>query len=241
MSVHRYVHETADSTAAACAAHIESCLETSLRGHGIATFAISGGSSPKILFEHLVKARIDWERVHIFWVDERVVDPTHEQSNFGMADRALITPAGIPHRNVHRVMGELRPDAAAEQYVADIVEFFGLEEGTLPQFDLIHRGLGTDCHTASLFPGEPLIEDRDNIAAAVYVEKLAQWRVTLLPGVLLAARHSVVFSPGADKAEAIQTVIEGRYDPMRFPAQLTSHHGRSVSWFLDAPAARLLT
>jgi 6-phosphogluconolactonase len=241
MSVHRYVHDTADTTAAACASHIESCLEASLRGHGIATFAISGGSSSKLLFEHVAKAAVDWDRVHIFWVDERCVDPSHEQSNFGMADRVLIGAAGIPHRNVHRVKGELRPDAAAEQYVADVVEFFGLAEGALPQFDLMHRGLGRDCHTASLFPGEPLVEDRDNIAAAVYVDNLAQWRVTLLPGVLLAARHSVVFTTGSDKAEAVRTVIEGRYDPMQYPAQLTSHHGRSVSWFLDLAAAQLLS
>ena len=100
--------------------------------------------------------------------------------------------------------------------------------------------MGPDAHTASLFPGEPLIDDRDGIAAAVYVEKLKQWRVTLLPGALLAAKHTVFLVAGADKAEAVRAVFKEEYDPKKYPAQMASHHGRRVAWFLDQAAARLL-
>jgi 6-phosphogluconolactonase len=107
-------------------------------------------------------------------------------------------------------------------------------------FDVIHRGMGPDAHTASLFPGEPLIDDRENLAADVRVEKMNQWRITMLPGVLLAARRTAMLVTGADKAEALRAVFCEPYDPKKYPAQITAHHGRGVTWFLDEPGARLL-
>jgi 6-phosphogluconolactonase len=110
----------------------------------------------------------------------------------------------------------------------------------MPHFDMIHRGMGADAHMASLFPGEPLIDDREGIAAAVFVRHLNAWRVTLLPGVLLAAKHNVFLVTGADKAEAVRAVFHEEYDPKKYPAQMASHHGRGVSWFLDEAAAKLM-
>ena len=92
----------------------------------------------------------------------------------------------------------------------------------MPRFDVVHRGMGPDAHTASLFPGEPLIDDREGIAAAVYVEKFHQWRVTLLPGALLAAKHTVFLVAGDDKAEAVRAVFQEEYDPKKYPAQIAS-------------------
>jgi 6-phosphogluconolactonase len=100
--------------------------------------------------------------------------------------------------------------------------------------------MGPDAHTASLFPGDPLIDDREGIAAATFAEKLNQWRVTLLPGALLAANHTVFLVAGADKEEAVRAVFEDEYDPKKYPAQIASHHGRGVTWFLDEAAAGLL-
>jgi 6-phosphogluconolactonase len=137
-------------------------------------------------------------------------------------------------------MGELPPAVAAKRYTDDIREFFGLEAGEMPRFDVLHRGMGPDAHTASLVPGEPLIDDREGIAAAVYVEKFHQWRVTLLPGVLLAAKHTVVVVAGDDKAEAVRAVFQEEYDPKKYPAQLATHQGKGVTWFLDEAAARLM-
>ena len=131
------------------------------------------------------------------------------------------------------------PEVAARRYEEDIRNFFGLEPGEMPHFDVIHRGMGPDAHTASLFPGEPLIDDRQGIAAAVYVAKLAQWRITLLPGVLEAARSTAMLVTGPDKAEALRAVFQEPYEPKKYPAQLGSRGG-AVTWFLDQAAARLI-
>lgn len=240
MSARWFSYPDAQAAAEACAHHILARLEDALSGRSYATLALSGGLTPRPLFERLAASRFPWHQVHLFWVDERAVAPTDPASYHRMAAECFITPARLPSRNVHRIQGELRPDVAARRYAEEIRQFFGLDPGEMPRFDVIHRGVGPDGHTASLFPGEPLLEDRENIAAAVYAEKLAQWRITLLPGVLLAASHTVFLVTGADKAEIVRAVFQEPYDPKRLPAQIASHHGRSVTWFLDREAARLL-
>lgn len=239
MSTHWHTYPAVQEAAAASARHVLLRLEEALAGQGDATFAVSGGSTPKLLFQNLAASGFDWSRVHLFWVDERVVPPADPESNYRLAEEHFIQPAHFPHRNVHRIHGELRPDVAAEHYIQDLEDFFSLEEGQLPHFDLIHLGMGGDAHTASLFPGEPLIADRDRIASSAYVEKLAKWRITLLPGVLLAAKHIMILTAGEDKAEAVRQVLEEPYDPMKYPAQIVSHHCRHVTWFVDAKAAAL--
>lgn len=241
MSTRHHVYPDAQKASEACAHAIVALLEDRLSGESYATLAISGGSTPKLMFPELAKAKLNWRDIHLFWVDERGVPPTDPQSNFLLAEQYLIGPAHIPKANVHRIHAELRPDEAAEQYVADIQKFFNLSPGELPHFDVVHRGIGSEAHTASLFPGEPLIDDRDQIAAAVYVEKVSQWRITMLPGVLLAARHTVLLVAGEDKADAVRAIFEEPYDPKKYPAQITAHHGRSVTWFLDEAAARLMS
>lgn len=240
MSVHWRSYPDAHEAAVAAAHHIIALLENALAGQERATLAISGGSTPKLLFEELVKSRYRWERVHLFWVDERAVPPADPGSNYKLAEQFLIAPAHIPRRNVHRIQGEIAPQRAAEHYAGDIRAFFALDEGAMPHFDIVQQGMGPDAHTASLFPGQPLIEDRESIAAAVQVPVAPQWRITLLPGVLLAARHTVFLVSGEDKAAAVHSVFQDDYDPQRLPAQVISHHGRSVSWFLDDAASRLL-
>jgi 6-phosphogluconolactonase len=240
LSVHWHSYPDANAAAEKCAQHILALLDEALAGQGDATLAISGGSTPKLLFTHLAASKFIWNRVHIFWVDERAVPPTDPQSNYKLAEEYLIAPARIPHRNVHRIAAELPPDKAAKRYTEEIREFFQVEGDELPHFDVIHLGTGPDAHTASLFPGEPLIDDREGIAAAVFVEKIPQWRITLLPGVLLAARHTVFLVAGEDKAQAVRNIFHEPYDPKKYPAQLVSHHGRRVTWFLDDAAARLM-
>jgi 6-phosphogluconolactonase len=237
MSVHWHTYPDARAAAEASARHILTLLDNVLSGKERATIAVSGGSTPKLLFEELVKARYRWDRVHLFWVDERAVPPSDPDSNYRLAHESLIGPAHFPPRNVHRIEGSLAPERAAEHYTADIRKFFALEEGDLPHFDIIQLGMGPDAHTASLFPGEPLIDDRDGIAAAAHAPKPPPRRITLLPGVLLAARHTVFLVSGEDKAEAVRAVFHDEYDPKRLPAQMVSHHGRSVAWFLDDAAS----
>jgi len=237
MSVQWYTHPDPRAAADACAQHISALLEQALSGQEHATLAVSGGSTPKLLFQSMVASRFRWPRVHLFFVDERCVPPNDPESNYHLANENLITPAHIPPAQVHRIPAEIKPETAAQKYVDDIRNFFGLEEGQQPHFDVVQCGMGPDAHTASLFPGEPAIEDRDGIAAALYVQKMSKWRVTLLPGTLLAAKNTVFLVAGPDKAPAVGNVFHQEFDPKHYPAQLISRQGRRVSWFLDQAAA----
>ena len=237
MSTHRHKYPDAMQAAVACANHLAGLLEEVLSGEGEVSLALSGGVTPKLMLPQLVEAKLPWARVHIFLVDERAVPPADPESNYKMLNEAFVVPAHFPHRNMHRIHAELRPDVAAKLYADEIREYFQLLPGEIPHFDVMQRGMGPDAHTASLFPGEPLIADREGIAAAVYVEKLRQWRITMLPGVLLAAHHTAMLVTGKDKAEAVRSVFRDTYDAMKFPAQIVTHHGRRVVWFMDEAAA----
>jgi len=226
----------AEAAATACAQQILDWLREGLESRGLASLAISGGSSPRRMFEIFARTRFEWERVHLFWVDERAVPPSDAQNNFKFAQDAWLKPGNFPASNIHRVLAELDPAEAAARYTEDIRQFFGLAAGERPRFDVVHRGMGPDAHTASLFPGEPLIEDRSGIAAAVWVEKFKQWRITLLPGVLLAARHTALLVAGADKTAALRSVLHQPFDLLQYPAQIASGHG--TIWFVDTAAAQ---
>ena len=240
MSVNRQICEDEQAAAAACAQFILALLRETLTARDYATLALSGGSTPKLLFQYMVEAKFNWKGVHLFWVDERAVPPNDERSNFKLAKDFLIGPAGIPRQQVHRIRAELHPTAAVDMYVDEIRRFFKLQPQELPKFDVIERGMGPDAHTASLFPAEPLIADRQKIAAAVKVEKLEQWRITLLPGALLAAHNTAVLATGEDKAPAIRSVFEEAFDPKKYPAQLGMRDAKNVTWFVDQAAAKLL-
>jgi 6-phosphogluconolactonase len=231
------VGANAQEAADLCAEHILHSLAVTLKSKSSVTIAISGGSTPKLLFGSMAKASFDWSNVHFFWVDERCVPPTDNLSNFKLANEALFKPAEIAAANIHRVFGELPPSEAAARYTADIQQFFSLQEGAIPVFDIIHRGMGSDAHTASLFPGEPLIADRTGIAAAVWSEPAQNYRVTLLPAVLLAAKETVILAAGEDKAGPLHNVLEGPDDPFRFPSQLGTRGAANAVWFLDRAAA----
>ncbi len=241
MSIHSYIYADAQEASSACAQKMLALLEASLKDAPVATLAISGGSTPKLLFGELAKSGFEWSRVHLFWVDERAVPPTDPQSNYKLAKEHLIDPAGFPASNVHRIQAELEPKTAARLYAEDIGKFFRLRPpGAFPLFDIIHRGMGPDAHTASLFPGDPLIDDHQNLVGATYVEKFHQWRITLLPGVLEAARNTLMLVAGEDKAEPLRTVLHEPCDPKKYPVQIGTHDGHNVLWFLDKAAARLL-
>jgi 6-phosphogluconolactonase len=240
MSIHSYVCEDAREASAGCARKMLDLLGERLASEPTATLAVSGGSTPKLLFDELAMARFDWSRVHLFWVDERGVPPGDTQSNYKLAKDHFIDPARFPSSNVHRIQAELKPEVAANLYAAETSKFFGLEAGEFPQFDIIHRGMGPDAHTASLFPGEPLIDDHKNLVGAVYVEKFRQWRITLLPGVLDAPRQTIMLVAGDDKAEPLRAVLHEPFNPKKLPAQIGTYDGRNVMWFLDRAAARLI-
>jgi 6-phosphogluconolactonase len=240
MSQHLSIFQDPQAAARAAAERIAEILRAAVKERGTARFAISGGSSPKLMFAEIAKLKIDWTGMFLYWVDERVVPPDHADSNFRLAMENLIVPAGIPITNLNRIAGERYPEEAAAHYISEIRVDFKLKDGELPVFDLIHRGMGPDSHTASLFPGDPLIEVDDEIAANTFVEKFNSHRVTLLPGVLKAARHTVILAPGADKAEALRAVLEGEDDPKAHPCQIAAKPPFPTEWFVDGAAAKLL-
>lgn len=199
--------------------------------------ALAGGSTPKDAYALLglppLRAALDWARVRFFFGDERCVPPDDDQSNYKMARQALFEPLGISSEHVFRMRGEDVPSAAARGY-ADIIK---TELGPNPVFDLILLGMGPDGHTASLFPGSDPLEDDELLVRAPYVAKFATYRITLTPRVLCAARRVTIATAGPEKTAALSSVLEGPYDPVRFPVQIVNPTEGSLAWLVDRAAA----
>ena len=235
-----HIFDDATAAAHACAHRIDRLLRQLLASKARVSLAVSGGSTPAIMLEELSKADVPWENVHIFQVDERLVPPTDQESNYRLVREKLIEPAGIPPANVHRVFGELPPAEACERYADELRTFFGLGPRDLPIIDVVHRGMGSEGHTASLFPNDPAVTNMKDLVAAVRVPKPPAGRITMLPGVLVRASHTLMLVAGADKAEAVYQVLKGPEDVLRFPAQIAAREGLEAEWFLDRGAARRL-
>lgn len=207
--------------------------------------ALSGGSTPKALLGLLAQPpyrdALAWDCIHVAWGDERCVPPDDAQSNYRMAREVLLAHVPIPASNVHRMPAE-RPDHedAAAEYAATLRSLFGLAAGELPHFDLIHLGLGTEGHTASLFPGSPALAERDRLVAAPWVEKLSAFRLTLTPPVLNAAREVQFLAAGGEKAAIVRDILHAPHNPDELPAQVVAPTDGRLVWLLDnAAAARL--
>jgi 6-phosphogluconolactonase len=234
MSNELRVFDTAQAAAEACGADIFALLEKARSERGVAHLAVSGGSTPRIMFEWMSRQGFDWRDVHLFWVDERCVPIDDSQSNFRMTRESLLDNIHLAPERIHRVETEFTPEEATARYVADLTRTFGLRPGEFPVFDVLQRGMGPDMHTASLFPGEPLINDTNGIAGLVWVEKFRQHRVTLLRGTLERARKTLCLVTGADKTDPLVTVLRGEGDPLHVPSKISSPE---MVWYLDRVAA----
>jgi 6-phosphogluconolactonase len=228
------IFDSALEAAEACGDRILALLEEARKARGTATLAVSGGSTPRMMFESMARRNFDWRGVDIFQVDERCVPPDDQQSNFRMIRESLLGKTPIAEGQFHRMAGELPPAEAAQRYAEEIRRVLKPVGVELPVFDIIQRGMGPDAHTASLFPGEPLIGDRTGITAAVWVEKMKQHRITLLRGVLEHARHTLCLTAGAEKAAALHAVLRGTFDPTHTPSQIAS---QDMAWYIDKAAA----
>jgi 6-phosphogluconolactonase len=207
---------------------------------GVFRTLLSGGSTPRRLFELLAAADDvpPWQRTHLFWGDERSVSPDHRDSNFGMTTAALLDAVAVPPQQVHRLAGE-RPDAdaAARDYQAAVAAACGVDPaGPPPAFDLAWLGLGTDAHTASLFPGTAALAERRRWFVANDVPQLSTRRLTATYPLLDAARCVVFLVAGADKAPAVARVMAAEGDVATAPARGVRPAG-SLIWVLDRAAA----
>ncbi|HEY7529129.1 MAG TPA: 6-phosphogluconolactonase [Gemmatimonadota bacterium] len=200
------------------------------------TLVISGGRGPRPLFRMLAEEQpvpLPWERVHVFWADERCVPPDHPESNAGRARDLLLDRVTLPAGNVHRIHGEDPPERAAAAYRAELARFFRAE---LPAFDLVLLGLGADGHTCSLFPGSRAIESPRAAEAAVAPEGVRD-RVTLTPAALRGAAAVVFLVTGGDKAPAVVRALEGEGTPSELPSRAVRPAGGEPLWVLDRDAA----
>lgn len=234
------IHPDPQSAASACADHLLKVLGAAAQTKDRVSLAVSGGSTPKWMFQAMARSHFPWTKLHVFWVDERIVPPSDEQSNFRLAQDHWFTPCGFPPANIHRVLGEYTPEQAATSYAERLTMFFELRPGELPVFDAIHLGMGDDAHTASLFPGDPLTGNRTGIAAAVNAPKKPNWRVTLLPGVLRRASSIAMLVTGADKAKPLKLAVDTAFQPAQLPVQIIVKECPQAVWFLDDAAAEFV-
>jgi 6-phosphogluconolactonase len=231
-----------DALARAAADELAVIAAVAIAARGACHVALSGGSTPKRMFQVLAEmgAALPWDRIHLWWGDERTVAPDHADSNFGMTRAALIEPLGavIDPARVHRIVGEDDPDDAARAYEAALIAALG----TPPVFDLVLLGLGPDGHTASLFPGSPALEARDRWVVANPIDSpLAHGkavRITLTFPAINAARHVRFLIAGADKAATLAAVLEGPAD--RYPSQRIAPRTGELAWLVDEAAAGAL-
>jgi 6-phosphogluconolactonase len=229
----------ADGIAVEAAGRIVAIAESAIELHGRCSIALSGGSTPKKLYELLaseqVRDQIDWTKVEVFFGDERCVPPEHPESNFRMVREALLSKVPIPGDNVYRMRGEIEPEEAAKEYGLMLKEKFG-DRG----LDLILLGMGEDGHTASLFPGTKACQETHHRVVANYSEHSTtgkSWRITFTAPFINKAEYVMILVSGAAKAPVLREVLEGPRDPARLPVQMIEPASGKLLWLIDAAAA----
>jgi 6-phosphogluconolactonase len=231
---------TPQDVAREAADRIVRLAEESVALSGRFTIAVSGGSTPKRLYEllagDLYRSRIDWTKTEVFFVDERCVPPDHPDSNYRMVSETLLGEVPIPGDNVDPIRCQENPEQGAKEYGLLLKEKFGDHGG----LDLIVLGMGEDGHTASLFPGTAALNETKHRAIANYVEHSTtgkSWRVTMTAPFINRAQNVIILVTGANKAQRVSEVLEGPRNPQRLPVQLVAPSSGRLTWLLDAAAA----
>jgi 6-phosphogluconolactonase len=246
VSVTYRVSATTEELAEVAAEMFASVATAAVTARGVARVAISGGGTPKAMFELLADrgqphfARVPWEKLELFWVDERCVPPTHEESNYRMTNEAMLSHVPLPAAQIHRMEGELDPQVAASRYEAEIRTAFRLEGAETPVFDLVLLGMGDDGHTASLFPHTEALNEMGRLVVANHVPQKDAWRITLTWPVINRGREVAFLIEGEAKAQVVADVFLGAYDPESKPSQLIRPASGRLTLLLDAAAASKL-
>ena len=213
---------------------------------GVARVAISGGTTPKSMFQLLADPaepflkQVPWDRIELYWVDERCVPPDHSESNYCMTKEALLSKVPLPAERVHRMEGELEPEVAAARYESLIRNTFRLEGAETPTFDLILLGMGDDGHTASLFPHTDALNEMSHIVVPNHVPQKEAWRITLTWPVINQGREVAFLIEGSAKAQVLHDVFLGPYQPETYPSQIIRPASGQLTLLLDAAAAAKL-
>lgn len=220
-------------------------VESTLKSSDRFTVALSGGSTPKGLFSLLASSyreRLPWGRIFFFWGDERHVPPDSSESNYRMANEALLSKVPIPPANIFRVPAE-NSDAnrAAAEYEETLRNFFHPASGVFPQFDLILLGMGPDGHCASLFPGTAALQEKSKLVVANWVDKFKTFRITFTAPLINQARVVEFLVAGADKSASLYEVLEGSGSTDQFPSKMIHPVNGQLIWLVDKAAAASLS
>ncbi len=239
--MHTAIYPDIDTLSQQAAQHIVRIAQESIVTRGRFTIALSGGTTPRELYSLLgtepYRSQIDWNLVHIFWGDERCVPADSPDSNYHMADEVLLSKIPISALQIHRMPAD-QPDrdAASQAYTVEMQRSFGTND--IPDFDLIQLGMGPEGHTASLFPHLPSLHEQRRLVMPVSVPKPPPDRLTFTPPLLNAARTILFLVTGSEKADALQAVLEGPYQPDEYPAQIVRPTNGEVVWMVDKDAAK---
>jgi 6-phosphogluconolactonase len=214
---------------------------------GAFSVTLAGGSTPRALYSLLatdaaLRSQVPWDKIHLFFGDERHVGPDHPESNFRMATEAMISKAPLKPEQVTRIKGEY-PDAeqAAREYEQALREYFKLKDGEYPRFDLVLAGMGNEGHTLSLFPGTKALHADGRIVVRNWIGKLYTERITLTAPAASNAAQVIFMVTGADKAPALKAVLEGPFEPEQLPAQLLQPKNGKLLWLVDIAAGGMLS
>jgi len=224
------------------AGEIAKMITESAKMKSYLTIALSGGSTPELLFSLLgdnFSKSTPWEYVHFFWVDERCVPPDNDNSNYGMTQRTLFKKILIPAKNIHRIMGEADPEQEALRYSGEISEFTE-KRGGLPLFDFVILGLGEDGHTASIFSGHEELFHSDKICEVTVHPVTKQKRITLTGRVINNADSVIFMVTGKKKARIVEKIIYKNKSSVNFPASQIQPPYGVLRWLLDEDSASLL-
>ncbi len=227
--------DVAEAAREACS-RMRRAISEAIKERGVATIALSGGSSPMEAYRCLANEPIDWNKVHVYWVDERAVPPDHDRSNFRSAKKALIDAIAIPPGNVHRMRGE---DPDLEKAAADydtVLRDIKAKLAGLPCLDLVVLGIGDDAHTASIFPGEDTVNITDRLVAVAPARPGREARLTLTAPVLENARASVIIVLGKSKHDALERIWATSGDVKETPSRIIRGFRGAITWVIDRAA-----
>ena len=211
-------------------------IQTAIESRGLCTIALSGGSTPKPLYEAIAAQQLPWDKIHVFWGDERYVPPDHPDSNQLMARRAWLDSVDIPAQNVHPMpTDDADPADAARKYEAHLAEFFHLKTGEFPALDVILLGMGDDGHTASLFPHTEALQVRDRVITVG--SKDGQPRITFTAPTINHGRCVMFVVAGANKRAALAEIFAPEADELSYPSRLVQPQGE-LWWLLDREAGQ---
>jgi 6-phosphogluconolactonase len=240
------ISSTPAEVAKAAAELFTSAATKAVELRGLARIAISGGTTPKAMFALLADPaqpfikQVPWDKLDLYWVDERCVPPDHADSNYRMTKEALLSKVPLPAERIHRMEGELEPEVAAARYESTIRNSFKLEGAETPTFDLVLLGMGDDGHTASLFPHTEGLNELIHIVIANHVPQKDTWRITLTSPVINQGREVAFLIEGAAKAQVLHNVLQGRYQPDTYPSQIIRPASGKLTFLLDSAAAAKL-